>query len=104
MHLCKCFLCYFLAWEQLKAYVMLCYVKKTKSVVVYCVLTGLIQTHKSLRDGLILYGGHVQKHRRERQPETKSLCFPSKNVCHSNLEPAAQLYVQTEQVYSHNCT
>ena len=61
MHSCKCFLCYFLAWEQLKAYVMLCYVKKTKSVVVYCVLTGLIQTHKSLRDGLILYGGHVQK-------------------------------------------
>src|SRR6218665_674651 len=38
------------------------------------------------------------------QPETKSLCFPSKNVCHSNLEPAAQLYGQTEQVYSHNCT
>src|SRR6218665_2770828 len=83
---------------------MLCYVKKTKSVVVYCVLTGLIQTHKSLRDGLILYGGHVQKHRRERQPKTKSLCFPSKNVCHSNLEPAAHLYGQTEQVYSHNCT
>jgi len=25
MHLCKCFLCYFLAWEQLKAYAMLCY-------------------------------------------------------------------------------
>jgi len=24
MHLCQCFLCYFLAWEQLKAYVMLC--------------------------------------------------------------------------------
>src|SRR6218665_3763381 len=44
------------------------------------------------------------KHRRERQPETKSLGFPSKNVCHSNLEPAAQLYGQTEQVYSYNCT
>src|SRR6218665_2871622 len=44
------------------------------------------------------------KHRRERQPETKSLCFPSKNVCHSNLEPGAQLYGQTEQVYSHNST
>jgi len=31
MHLCKCFLCYFLAWEQLKAYVMLCYVVDTDS-------------------------------------------------------------------------
>src|SRR6218665_3221390 len=25
MHLCQCFLCHFLAWEQLTAYVMLCY-------------------------------------------------------------------------------
>src|SRR6218665_3241722 len=25
MHLCQCFLCYFLPWDKLTAYVMLCY-------------------------------------------------------------------------------
>src|SRR6218665_2292480 len=64
----------------------------------------------SLRGGLILYGGLVQKgwccgkSTEEKVNRKPNLCFPSKNVCNSNLEPAAQLYGQTEQVYSHNCT
>ena len=43
------------------------------------------------RDGVMV------KAPKRKATKTKSLCFPSKNVCHSNLEPAAQLY-------SHNCT
>src|SRR6218665_3212301 len=92
-------------------YVMLCYVKKTKSVVVYCVLTGLIQTHKSLRDGLVLYGGHVQKRwcngkSTEEKGTRKQNLYASRvrTSAIRTIEPAAQFYGQTEQVYRHNCT
>src|SRR6218665_4165157 len=51
-----------------------------------------------IRDGVM-----VKAPRRKATGNNISICFPSKNVlsvCHSNLEPAAQWYTQTEQVYS----